>query len=443
MIERAATSSDLPDPRTAMALAFMRAVPSRASMSLADAAPGELADLFVAGGLEAKILGRLLPDQIAQLLGHLDENHARSLLTELNPSRSAIALSRLSAAERQRTLALLDPGAAREIAELLAFPSDTAGGLMDPDVSALREEATVADALEHLRRLGREIQDVYLVDDEGRLRGAIPVQRIAISRPEDPLMSLTREKTPSVLAMTSREEVVEMFAAMPLPSLPVVNYEERLLGVLRHRTIVGAAEEEASADIQKMMGASSEERALSPAMFAVKKRLPWLLINLLTAAAAAAVVGIFEGLLAQVTALAVMLPVVAGQSGNTGSQALAVTMRGLALREVRPSHWRRLATKEMLAGFVNGIAVAIVCAIGVLLWAKSADIAQADRLAVVLFVSMILSMVMAGLSGASVPIVLKKLGQDPATASSIILTTVTDIVGFFSFLGIAGLLLAR
>jgi magnesium transporter len=164
---------------------------------------------------------------------------------------------------------------------------------------------------------------------------------------------------------------------------------------------------------------------------AVKKRLPWLNINLLTAFLAAAVVGLFESTIAQFTALAVLLPVVAGQSGNTGAQALAVTMRGLALREVRVRHWLRVALKEAVAGALNGIAIALVTGLGVLVWSRSFG------LTLVIFLAMILSMVIAGVAGAAIPMLLSALRQDPAQSGSIVLTTVTDVMGFFSFLGLA------
>jgi magnesium transporter len=183
-----------------------------------------------------------------------------------------------------------------------------------------------------------------------------------------------------------------------------------------------------------MVGASKEERALSKTTFAVRKRLPWLQINLATAFLAAAVVGIFEHTIAQFTALAVLLPVVAGQSGNTGAQALAVTMRGLALREIRLHHWLRISFKEINVAAINGVAVALTTAAGVYIWSQSVG------LALVIMLSMVISMIAAGLSGAIIPMILTALGQDPAQSSSIILTTVTDVVGFFSFLGIAAML---
>jgi magnesium transporter len=182
-----------------------------------------------------------------------------------------------------------------------------------------------------------------------------------------------------------------------------------------------------------MVGASKEERALSPALFAVRKRLPWLQINLGTAFLAASVVGLFEATIERVTALAILLPVVAGQSGNSGAQALAVTMRGLFLREIRAGSWPRVLLKELAVGALNGVAVAIVCAGGVYAWSRS------PGLSLVIGVAMVIAMVVAGVAGAAIPTVLSALGQDPAQSSSIILTTVTDVAGFFTFLGLATL----
>jgi magnesium transporter len=236
-----------------------------------------------------------------------------------------------------------------------------------------------------------------------------------------------------VIAMATRADLIERASGGRLTSLPVVDIEGRLLGAIRAATLVSVAQEEAGADMQAMVGASRDERALSNVWFAVRKRLPWLHINLATAFLAAAVVGLFEDTIARFTALAVLLPVVAGQSGNTGAQALAVTMRGLVLREIRVRHWFRVASKELIVGAVNGVAVAFVTALGVLAWSRSFG------LAAVIGAAMVCSMVVAGVAGASVPMVLILLRQDPAAASSIVLTTVTDVMGFFTFLGFATL----
>lgn len=216
-----------------------------------------------------------------------------------------------------------------------------------------------------------------------------------------------------------------------LINLPVVDINNHLLGVIRNDVLVDATKLDITQDVQALFGAGREERALSKVSLAVRKRLPWLQINLGTAFLAASVVAIFEDTISRITVLAVFLPVVAGQSGNTGSQALAVTMRGLALREIGISQWFVVARKELLVSAINGVAVALTTSIIVFFWASSFG------LSIVIGISMILSMAIAGLSGALIPMILQSLGQDPASSSSIILTTITDIVGFLSFLGLA------
>jgi magnesium transporter len=368
------------------------------------------------------VLRRLTPDRGARVVAALPPELVGRLLASLNPNRTAALLARLDDQER----------------ELLAYPPDTAGSLMDPRVTSFRSDATLGNVVRRLRRFRdrRGIQDVFLVDDDGRLLKAIPLEAVVLAEPSARLDSLVSRPPVSVQALAPREDILETFEAHRVASLPVVDVDGHLLGVLRQRELIQAAQEQATASAVTMVGASEEERALSPPFFAVRKRLPWLQINLLTAFLAAAVVGLFEDTIASVTALAVLLPVVAGQSGNTGAQALAVTMRGLALREVRTRHWWRVVAKEVFAGAGNGVAVAITTAAAVYVWSRSTG------LALVIGISMVISMTLAGFAGAGIPMLLTALRQDPAQSSSIILTTVTDVAGFFSFLGIATLLMS-
>jgi magnesium transporter len=384
------------------------------------------------------VLRRLTPDRGARVVAALPPELVGRLLASLNPNRTAALLARLDDQERERCLAAVDEGLARELRELLAYPPDTAGSLMDPRVTSFRSDATLGNVVRRLRRFRdrRGIQDVFLVDDDGRLLKAIPLEAVVLAEPSARLDSLVSRPPVSVQALAPREDILETFEAHRVASLPVVDVDGHLLGVLRQRELIQAAQEQATASAVTMVGASEEERALSPPFFAVRKRLPWLQINLLTAFLAAAVVGLFEDTIASVTALAVLLPVVAGQSGNTGAQALAVTMRGLALREVRTRHWWRVVAKEVFAGAGNGVAVAITTAAAVYVWSRSTG------LALVIGISMVISMTLAGFAGAGIPMLLTALRQDPAQSSSIILTTVTDVAGFFSFLGIATLLMS-
>jgi magnesium transporter len=383
----------------------------------------------------ATVLRRLTPDRAARLVAALGDEATRRVLTALDPNRAANLLARLDAGERDACLAALDEQLAQELRELAEYPRETAGGLMDPRITTFRPDATVRDLVRRLRTFQRRrIQDVFVVDPEDRLLGSVTMQEVVLAPSDTRLEAIMRSTTPQVAATAPREEVVAEFQRHRVTSLPVVDFDGCVLGVLRQDELLTAAREEATADSVTMVGAGRDERALSPPWLAIRKRLPWLQVNLLTAFLAASVVGLFEDTIAAYTALAVLLPVVAGQSGNTGAQALAVTIRGLALREVRVRHWPRVSLKETLVGVANGLAVAVTTAVAVYAWSRSAG------LALVIGVSMVISMTLAGLSGACIPMLLTALRQDPAQSSSIILTTITDVVGFFSFLGIATLL---
>ncbi len=331
----------------------------------------------------------------------------------------------------------LDPAIREELRALTSYPVGAAGRLMNPGVSAYRRDTTVGELLTRLGETGMlTARSLFLVDDEGRLTGKAPLQDVAVASRDRALADLELPVSAAVRPLDTTEEVTRAFEEFRVLDLPIVDHDGVFLGAIMHDDLARTAQEQATTDIQTMVGAGREERALSSPIFTVRRRMPWLQINLLTAFLAAAVVGFFESTIAQVTALAVLLPVVAGQSGNAGAQALAVTMRGLALREITVRQWLRVVRKEVLAGFINGIGIAITCGIGVFVWSQSLGL-----VAVISF-SMILAMVAAGFAGALIPIILTRLGQDPATSSSIVLTTVTDIAGFFSFLGIATLLIS-
>jgi magnesium transporter len=377
----------------------------------------------------------LLPETAARLLKRLPDDLACALLGELRPGEALRVFNALKPADRDHYLAALDPAIAEDLKRLGEFPEGSAGRLMITDIAQFRTGMTAKQALAALRRArAKTARSLFLVDDDNRLTGKVGIQDLAVADPAAKLADIATPVSAYVSPLTSQEEVADLLDQHRLVDLPVVDHDGQLMGVVQHTTLISALQADASVDIQTMVGASKDERALSKPLFAVRKRLPWLQINLLTAFMAAAVVGLFEGTIAKFTALAVLLPVVAGQSGNAGAQALAVTMRGLALREITPRQWFAVTFKEANVGLVNGVAVALTCGIGVYFWSGSLG------LVLVISVSMVLAMVAAGLAGAVVPVVLTKLGQDPAVASSIILTTVTDIAGFFSFLGIATIL---
>lgn len=371
----------------------------------------------------------------AALLAWMSEPLARNILAGLAPTEALRFLGAMDEDQRERLLAALDPPTRDTLRELMSYPDDTAGGLMDTRILTFRAGMTAAAALEVLRQnRDRAGRCVFIVEGNNQLCGQVPIQDLAIAAPGARLAELAQPIAAAVNPTDPRDEVIQKVEQHRLTDLPVIDLDGRLIGLIHPDRLVQAVQEELAADIGTMVGVSPRERALSSPWFAVKKRLPWLQVNLVTAFLAAAVVGLFENTIAQFTALAVLLPVVAGQSGNAGAQAQAVTMRGLALHEVTARQWFAVTAKEVCVGLLNGMAIAVTCGLGVWLWSRSIG------LVLVICTSMVLAMVAAGFAGAVVPMALTRMGQDPAQSSSIILTTVTDVAGFFSFLGIATLL---
>lgn len=380
-------------------------------------------------------LDRLGAREAGAILAALPEQQLRLVVEALARTRAAQIVAAVEPEARDRVLAALSERVRSEILELFVHAPNTAGALMDPRITAFRSDMTVEDALARMRTFKEtEFDSIYVMDGEGKLTCSVPLGQIVTAAPGTRLERLGRSPGISVAAQATREEIVAALAGDRPAALPVLDGGGRLIGVIRHSVLVSTSEAVASAGLQTMVGAGRDERALSPVRYAVRQRLPWLEINLATAFLAAFVVGLFENTIAQFTALAVLLPVVAGQSGNSGMQALAVTLRALALREISISHWPRLVVKEAGVGILNGLAVAVVTMAGVFLWSRSIG------LTIVIGTAMVSAMVIAGMAGAIVPIVLKALRQDPAQSSSIVLTTITDVAGFLTFLGLATLL---
>jgi len=413
---------------------FVEAHAAEAAGVVAAADPAEAAAFVNAYARGAELLDRMNAVEAAGILAHMPDGDIPEVLAGMDPGRAASMLAQFEPAERDRLLSGLATRLAAELRELLSYPPESAGQLMQARFPRFDSAESVGEAFERLRQSGQEVQQLVVVTGDDVLKGIVPVSRALVAPTESPLGELIHGVPAHVLNMASREEVLDVLSTHRVSILPVVDAGFRVVGIIDQSSLMRAAREEAASDMQSMVGVSREERALSPALFAVRRRLPWLNINLLTAFLAAAVVGIFENTIAQFTALAVLLPVVAGQSGNTGAQALAVVMRGLALREIRMHHAPRVLMKEAVAGLLNGVAIAVVTSIGVFIWSGS------PGLCLVIGLAMVISMLLAGLSGAAIPLILSALRQDPAQSGSIVLTTVTDIVGFFSFLGLATML---
>jgi magnesium transporter len=414
--------------------AFLAEHPPEAAAIFDDFSPADASRLL--SGETAGVAGALLY--------HMTPSHAAAVLQAMPPQTAAAALQALPTQQAAPLLGQLPPEAAdalltrmsrqmaRDVRAFLQYGPETVGSLMHLQVLALPADLTVAEALGRVRAWPRrDLHDLYVIDREHVLLGTLSLNELLFMSPAEPLREVMRPELLVLDPLEDRERIVEICNDAYIHTLPVADRDGRLLGVIRARDIFRVGQAEVAADMVMMVGASPEERALSPLGLSVRKRLPWLQVNLFTAFLAAFVVGLFEDTIAQFTALAVLLPVVAGQSGNTGAQSLAVVMRGLVLRDITPRQWLQVGGKELTVSFINGMAVALTTGLAVYVWSRSWG------LVLVIMLSMVLSMCMAGFSGAIIPIVLKSLHQDPAQSSSIFLTTVTDIAGFLSFLGLA------
>ena len=384
--------------------------------------------------LRAPVLEWFSPDFAARVLQELSPEEAAQLVRELPSEDTNDIFEYLPERERQALLERLPSAHAEELEELAEYAEDTAGSIMSYDYVALREGAIVADALTRLRRLaivGRDVNYVYVVDEARVLKGVLLMRDLVLNLPLTPLAQVMVTDVLHVYADDPLDEVRDALLERNLLSVPVVDEHEHLRGVILATQLVSELQEEGFEDAQKMFGAGSDEHASSSARFSIRKRLPWMQVNLLTAFLAAAVVGAFDGIIAQITILAAFLPVVAGQGGNAGAQAQAVMLRSLALEDVDIGRSRKVLLKEGIVGAVNGAATGVVAGAAASLF--SGNVA----LGVVVAAAMTVNLLVAGVAGAGIPLIMERLGQDPAQSSNIILTTVTDVLGFASFLGFA------
>ena len=382
-----------------------------------------------------EVIDRVSSIRATAIFRDLPSDVQKWILESAPPSLLIRILHEVDTSSKAGYLAMLDHGARIEVERLLDFPIDSAAALMDSAIGSIRQDMTVGEALECIElESDRRESVVFVVNDENELVGRVFMQDLALARNQEPLLQYMRDVETTVNVSMTRTALATEMEGNREDTVPVVDENGRLFGVVHADALRDLAEGDATADLQRMVGASVDERALTSPFKAISHRLPWLLVNLATAFLAASVVGLFENTIAMFTMLAILLPVIAGQSGNSGSQAMAVAIRGLALREIGVRQWYRVAWKETCVGTFNGIAIAVVCSACVYFWSQSTG------LGLVIFTAMVTAMVLSGIAGALVPVFLTRLGQDPATASSIILTTITDVVSFFAFLGIATLL---
>lgn len=384
------------------------------------------------------VLRHMDDERSSKLLASLRQGRAATILGEMVPDSAADLMEDLSDVEQTELFERMEAADADTLRQLIAYEPDTAGGLMSPEVAALPVQLTVGEAIATLRRKVEEAEMIYyayVVDDRHRLLGVLTMRDLIVNDPDTPINEIMIEDVLTVPPETDAEEVAHLFNRYSFLALPVIDENQRLLGIVTVDDVIASIRQEETEDMQRLAGIASEDRVFDPWHRSLRRRQPWLLINLVTAFAAAVVVQVFEGTIAQITALAVLMPVIAGQGGNAGSQTVTVVVRGMALGELSAGYGRRVLVKELTLGAINGMIIGALVAIVASLWQGDA------ALGLVVAASMVLTLVTAGVAGAVVPLGLRMIGADPALASTVVLTTVTDIFGFLYLLGLGTLLL--
>ncbi len=407
--------AELPDKDRVSAFSLLVERNSRLAMeALSELGPEAGAPLLAGRSADeiVKLTQELPSDDVAAIIDHLPEELSAAVL-ELMQKKPASA----------------------DVGELLEYPEKTAGRIMNPKVFALSEDMTAAEAIVALQA-SRDVEMVfylYVIDARRHLVGVVSLRRLLLVPPDTPLKRIMTTDLISARVDTDQEEVARQVASYNLLAIPVVDEENKLVGVITVDDVIDVIKDEATEDVYRLAGLASDDRVFTTPTESLRKRLPWLLVNLATAFLAASVVALFTKTIDAVVALAVFMPVVAGMGGNAATQTLTVIIRGIALGELTWSNSRKALIKNVLVGVGNGLVTGTIAA--VICWLMNGDF----RLGVILGMAMVINLFVAGLVGTLIPLGLKALKIDPALASAVFITTFTDVCGFASFLGLAAL----
>lgn len=397
-------------------------------------------DLLFRQRRAASTLRELPPELLPQIFEALGDERLAAIVARLEIDDMVELVEWLPEERRASVLHLLPEEKRLELRKGELYPPGSAGRVMTTNFLAVDGKMTAQEAIDRIRAAGDDSDAVlylYVVDGAERLEGVVPIRRLVSSRPDRPCGELMVHNPIRVEAEADQEEAAKLVARYDLLAIPVVGADGRMLGVITVDDVIEVITEEATEDIYHLAGLSEEDRVFSTAATSVRKRLPWMLLNLATAFVAASVVGLFRHTIDQIVTLAILLPVVAGMGGNGGIQALTVVTRAIALGEIEFSSGLRAVGKELLVGLSVGLVAGLVGGGMAAFWQGN------PYLGVVMFLAMAATMTTAGLVGAAVPLALKALKLDPALGSGVIVTTITDAFGFFTFLGIGTLLLDR
>ena len=416
--------------------------------------PADIASLLNAieeGDIKQKIFNFLSPDLASEVLSlvspltreeltqDLSDAVLSDLVERLDSDDAADLLGSLSQEQVRSVLGQVPEELSAEMERLLRYPADTAGGIMQTEHVEVPEGTRVDEAIEIIRRHVDEVPDIhsiFVVDHKRYLTGVLPLRKLILARSDELVENVMDRQVVAARVDLDQEQVAQLFKKYyDLLSLPVVDQTGQLLGRITIDDIVDVMEEEATEDIYKLAGLGGEEEVLDSAARSIRRRLPWLALNLLTTTLSATVISFFEGTIQKVAIAAAFMTMVAAQGGNSGIQTLTVIVRGLALGEVSLSHTKRVLFKEILVAAGNGVALGITAGVVAYLWKGE------PLIGVVLALALIVNLIIAAFVGSMIPFTMRRFGVDPAIASNVIVTACTDICGFFSFLGILSLYL--
>ena len=363
---------------------------------------------------QAQIISEMSSDELVDLLGTLDEDEQNEIITNMNTEE------------------------VEEVKTLLSYDPESAGGIMATEFISIKETDTVNETINYLRTMAPDSETpyyIYVVDDLDVLKGVVPLRQIIVSTPDTLIKDIMIENIISAPVDMDQEEVSHIFEKYGFMAIPVVDHNGEILGIITVDDVMEIMKEEYTEDMFRLAGLDEEEKVAGTVIGAIKSRLPWLLVNLVTATLAAKTVSLFENTIAQIVALATFMPMVAGMGGNAGSQTLTLIIRGIAIGEISYENQADILKKEIAIGIINGLCIGLVVGVLGYFWVGSLVFGF------VIGTAMLLNLIVATISGYLVPILLKKVGIDPALASAVFVTTVTDVLGFFFFLGLATIML--
>lgn len=389
-------------------------------------------------GLIADIIDEADDEEKYSILMEFSENKQKNIVEEMSSDELTDLLGMLDEEKANKILEKMTDEDARKVRQLLSYDPDTAAGIMATEFVALKENMTVEETLKYLQKYGEEnenIYDLYVVDNFDKLKGVISLKELVTKNFNTRISDVIHTKIEGIPYNTDQEEVGHRFEKYGYLTMPVVDNSNRLLGVVTFDDVMQVLRDETTEDIHRLGGVDEGEKVDGSLKDSVKSRLPWLIVNLVTAILAAAVVGMFEGTIQAVVSLATFMPIVTGMGGNAGTQTLTIIVRGLALGELNFKNMKKVFFKEIGVGVVTGVVIGFIIGVLGYIWEGN------FMFGIIISVAMLLNMIVATITGYLVPVVLKKFKVDPALASSIFVTTFTDVLGFFFFLGLATLLI--